>query len=182
MQNRLKSNHCFFAVSLKNFSRLTKRASFTLIEILIVVILLGVVAGLAVPNFSSAYNGFLLSEAAKDLSFVMRYAQDRSVIRSAKHKLVLDTQNTRYWLEETQGSTEGRIADDNFVRINGRFGRDFHIPEGITVESDKTEALFYPDGKIDKIRIYLSRKKKDYFTISTYEQDGNVQTFDFKVE
>lgn len=176
------SSNRFFQSPPSKSGRLLGLFAFTLIEILVVIILLGVVAGLAVPNFNSTYEKFLLGETAKDLSFFMRYAQNRAVMKSQNHRLVFDLQDSKYWLEEQENDTDNLSQEEVFAGISGRFGRIFKIPEGIFLETEKTHIFFYPDGKIDKARIYLSDKKKNYLTISTYEQDGYVQTFDFKME
>lgn len=157
-------------------------SAFTLIEILMVVVLLGVVAGLAVPNFSSTYEKFLLGETVKDLSFFMRYAQDRAVIKSKHHRIVFGDQEPTYWMEEAAGQEQDGNTDEKFTPITGRFGRVFGIPEGITLQAAQPHVGFYPDGRIDKIRIYLCNRKNNCFTLSTYEQDGYVQVFDFRLE
>ena len=160
---------------------LTSPKSFTLIEILIVVVILGLIAGLAVPNFSNAYANFTLSETAKNIAFLMRYAQSRAIMKGKECELKFDSGNLQYQLKEKAEDTE-EIANSIFQPIRGRLGRNFSIPQGVVIEAENPHILFYPDGKIDKARIYLKNKREKYFTISTQEQAGYVQVFDFKVE
>lgn len=169
------------ACAQKSVSKIS-RQSFTLIELLLVVVLLGVVAGLAVPNFSNTYVNFQLSETAKNISALMQYAQSRSIIKGVRHQMELDPSFSKYWLTQEASSSEDEEGTGIFERIPGRFGRMFAIPQDIAVESEDPKILFYPDGKIDKIRIYLHNKKGDYFTITTEEQAGQVQILDFKIE
>ena len=154
---------------------------FTLIELLIVISILGLMAGLAVPNFGNTYSNFQLSETAKNISFLMNYAQSRAVIKGQKHQLIFKEDNSQYWLEEEISDNGEENAEGNFRQIAGRFGRVFDVPEGITIESENPSIRFYPNGKIDKIRIYL-HNRHNYLTISTREQANYVQVFDFKVE
>lgn len=184
----------------KASQRIKRLRSFTLIELLLVILLLSLIVGLAVPSFRSSYTNLTLSETSKNIAFLMRYAQGRAVAKNKKHLLKLDLENSQYQLleenlssDELQDSTENLAALEQegeqsspagFTKVPGRLGGIFHLPSEIKLETDIPEptVLFYPDGKIDKVRIYVHDDRHRYFTISTKEQIGYVQAFDFKVE
>ena len=65
------------------------KRSFTIVELLIVILLLAVIAGLAIPNFGSTFKNLQLSQMAKTISSVMYYAQTRSIMKAKGHRLVL---------------------------------------------------------------------------------------------
>ncbi len=156
---------------------------FTLVEILLVVLLLGVVAGLAVPNFSQLYSNLQLSEATKNVAFLMRYAQGRAIVKKNLHRLELDAVHNQCRLtqEVDLGSDQGD-EEVSFQPISGKMGQPLSIPEGIKMEADKPAILFYPDGKIEKVRLYLRDNRDSYFTVSTQDQFGYVQIFEGKIE
>ena len=158
-----------------------KIRSFTLVEIILVVLILSIVAGLAVPNFSRAYEQILLKKSTEDLAYLMRYAQSRAVIKNKKMRLEFDESLSKYWL--TQESAEGSSADQEqaFQRIPSSVGRSFLISDKIKLEMTGSPILFFPDGQIDQLRVYLCQEEKCR-TISTQEQRGRVRVFDSKLQ
>jgi len=149
---------------------------FTFIELLVVVILLGVVSALAVPNFRNTYYNFLFSEASHNLTYLMRYAQAGAVAERTNHRLNFDPEYRKYWL------TKESQQEGDFVSLKGRFGKVFDIDQSITLESNGAIINFYPDGRIEKAKIYLTNKDNKFYTISTEDQAGYVQEFDYKKE
>lgn len=157
----------------KLISRIKK--GFTFVELLIVVILLGVVAALSIPNFRNSYYNFLLSDTSHNITYFMRYAQARSISERLPHRLNFNLDRSKYWLTKRSDSLE-----EQFERLKGKFGRVFAINDNLTLECESMEINFHPDGKIDKINIYLSNKSERFYTISTEAQSGYVQEFDYK--
>lgn len=156
--------------------------SFSLIELLLVVVILGVIAGLAIPNFSQAYTNLQLQETAKNIAYLMRYAQSQAIIRQKVFRLDFDEPNQKYRLRQRTAERKDNDPGDSFERISGPNGRTFGMPDELILEIPRPFVEFYPNGDIDKVRIYLSNAREKYFTISTQEQMGYVLLFDFKVE
>ncbi|MDP8266516.1 MAG: prepilin-type N-terminal cleavage/methylation domain-containing protein [Candidatus Aceula meridiana] len=147
--------------------------AFSLIELLLVVILIGVLAGLSLPRFSQSYSQIRLEQTAYNLASMMRYAQGRALSRQEEIQLQFDSDFTRYHLMERKG--------DNFEVIEGRRGRAQLIPKGISIESEETTVGFSPGGAMDKVRIYLSNEKGKIFTVTTRELRGSVKVFDSEI-
>ena len=160
----------------------TRLKSFTLIELLMVVLILGLVTGLAAPNFSKTYERLQLSETAKNIASLMRYAQGRAIMKGKECRVEFDLNRARYVLKEQVSGAQDANTQDVFQNIPGRFGRAFPIPPGVAVVAENPRVRFYPDGRMDKIRIYLKDAKENTLTVSTQEQAGTVQIYDFKVE
>jgi len=174
--------------------------AFSLIELLLVVVILGIIAGLAIPNFSKAYTTLQVQQTAKNLLFLMRYAQTQAIIKQKEFRIDLDQENYTYQLKQASGvqptgepyfggtkpSPEKKEMDhkdkDAFAEVRGPQGRVFKCPPGVVLESPARFVTFYPSGDIEKLRIYLHNEKNKFFTISTQEQLGYVLLFDFKVE
>ncbi|MFH1360891.1 MAG: prepilin-type N-terminal cleavage/methylation domain-containing protein [Candidatus Omnitrophota bacterium] len=157
-----------------------RKKSFTLIELLLVVILLGVLAALAIPNFGPTYANLQLRETAENISYLMRYAQSQSIIKDKIYRLVLEN-NATYWIEEGSGNAQNPDQELNFERVRSRQGRIFRIPDNLSVESDVSLIQFYPDGTIDKVRIILTNTRDKTYTLSTAEQAGMVYVFDASI-
>ena len=156
--------------------------AFSLIELLLVAVLLSVLAGLAVPQFSKTYATFQLKETAANIAYLLRYAQGRSVVKNKKHQFQFSPDYLQYWLEEEQSSGENPAGSEVFFSlIPGRLGRISSVPEGVTITSDRFSIVFTPDGKIDKTKIEFQGKNGGVFTILTFAQTGYVQVLDFKI-
>jgi len=155
----------------------THLQGFTLIEILLVVFILSVVAAVAVPNFSRTYSNLELKRKTEDVAYLMKYAQSRSVAKRRPLRLMFDSEFEKYWLEEFF-EDEG---EEIFKRLTSRLGKTYKIPNSIQIQMEEPPVTFYPDGRIEKRRIYLCDKEK-CFTISTKEQRGHVKVYDSKLE
>lgn len=148
------------------------RNSFTLIEILLVVVIIAVIAALAVPNFGGIYARIQLRKAADDLAYHMRYAQSYAITKNTLTRLEFDPFFTQYWLTRQSGD---ETTQDVFEKISGRMGGIISIPHGaqISFGDDDPAMLFYPDGTMDKRRISLCHDE-ECFLISTQKQRGQV--------
>ena len=155
--------------------------AFTMVEILLVLVILGIIAGLTIPNFSHTYKSLELKKSAEDLTFLMRYAQSRAVTKNLTMRLAFDSNFETYWLEQEKKEGPPQASQKVFERFNGRLGRTFDIPRAMKVECEKQFFNFYPDGTIEKGKIYLYSGEQ-CFTISTREQRAHVHLFNIKVE
>ena len=137
--------------------------AFTLIEILLVVIIVGIVLGLAAPNFSSGYSHFQLNKTADDLLSVSRWAQAMAVGQERAYALSFSDDRHSYSLVRSKVGNDqinAQINDDpnnqdTFEPVNGTLGRMHTIPDTIHLDTqDRIE--FYPDGTIDSATIELA--------------------------
>ena len=154
-----------------------EKFGFTLIEILLVLVILGFMAGLAIPHFSRSYSTILLKRTASDLASLMRYAQSRALIQRQVFQLTLDPQTKRYRLQKADSGSPEKKFQLHFSPIAGRLGRAFEIPREIRVLTENPAIDFQPDGKITKASWSLC-DKDHCLRISTKEQSGYVRVFE----
>jgi prepilin-type N-terminal cleavage/methylation domain-containing protein len=79
-------------------------AGFTLIEVLIVIVLLGLVMTVAVRGIRSLAKSDMRASAVK-MAGAIRYLFDRASTTGKMHRLVIDFENKKYWAE---------VSDDSF--------------------------------------------------------------------
>lgn len=108
----------------------------------------------------------------------MRYAQERSIVERINYQLNFDGQLTRFWLSKEPDP----LKPGQYSRLSGKTDKIIVLPPKLKIETEKYLVNFYPDGRIDKTTIYLSDEKENYFTITTQEQSGYVELFDYKKE
>ncbi len=154
---------------------LKNKNSFTLVELLLVVVILGIFVGLAVPSFSKTYLNLEINNTADRIAFMMRYAQAKAVAERQNYRLNFDSENKSCWLEK-ESSSEPAV----FEKVHSKFSKTIIFPKGIKVESEIKIINFSPSGKIDEAEIYLKRDNKTIFTISTKGQIGYVEVSDVK--
>jgi len=70
----------------------SRRRGFTLIEILIVVVIAGMMAAIAVPGFTRAMKGAELRSAARTLTMAHKFARNTAVLRQTPMALLVDTE------------------------------------------------------------------------------------------
>ncbi len=147
--------------------------SFTLVELLIVVMLISVVAAMSLPQVKKAYDKIQLKQTAVTFSTLMRYAQGRSASRQENLRIEFDDNFSQYRLV--------KIENGEQQNIEGRMGKMFLVPQEISVECSESGISFYPSGAMDKVRIYFTSITGRTYTISTKEIRGRVQVFEEKI-
>ena len=150
------------------------KQGFTLIEIVLVVLVLAIVVGVAVPNIAKSLNTVELSQCAQDMLMTMRFAQARSRLEQKDYRLVFDDGFKAYHLER---AVADEPLDDQynmeFIPLAGRWGRKQTVPSSMTIGSNKQLVQFYADGTIEPVRMELFNDKRK-FILSTMEQRGHV--------
>ena len=104
------------------------RRGFTLIEILIVVVIAGLMAAIALPGFSRAMRGTQLRSAARTLTMAHKFARNTAVLRQTPMALLVDTEareievlalSSRKSLGFQDGFLDGRAARVDAPPVEG---------------------------------------------------------------
>lgn len=85
-------------------SRRGAQRGFTLVEILVVLVILGLIGGLSIRGLRSLAKSDLRTSTAK-MSGAIRFLFDRASTTGKYHRLVIDVDEGRYWAE---------VSDDKF--------------------------------------------------------------------
>jgi len=108
------------SVSILRSSR-TGRAGFTLIEAVMVVTIMGIVAGMAIPK--AGYSTYLANSGARVLSTTLSYAQRQAISQQADIRVAFDVANNQIRVHEDRN-------DDNVIDLGERVGFT-SLPEGV---------------------------------------------------
>jgi prepilin-type N-terminal cleavage/methylation domain-containing protein len=73
-------------------------AGFTLVEILVVIGLIGLVMGIAVPNIGMALK-MNLQGSTRELATIIRTAHDEAVLKGQVYRIAFDIDKSQYWVE-----------------------------------------------------------------------------------
>jgi len=95
---------------------MTVRRGFTLIELMVVLTILVLLAGLMAPSFVRQYHEAKLKSAARDVVGLMQYARSQAVVEGTTYRLNIDREGGRVWITyyDTQ-SEEAQEQEPRFV-------------------------------------------------------------------
>lgn len=135
------------------FSSQHSASGFTLLELVIVMAILCVVAGLAAPTLRNFGEGRRVAEASAQLLAAANFARTHAIHEAVTYRLNLDPKAGTYWLTAWR---EGA-----YVGADGSFGRVFTAPDGVTLDwdaplyADGQYVEFYPTGRVTPVVIQL---------------------------
>jgi len=150
---------------------------FTVVEILLVVIVIALLAGVGGGIFVGTYKRMLVERSAREFALAAKYARITAIERQSTCKIVLDTDNDGfalvvYGLNEETGQTESaRGGRDSFFKKAVEFpgGVEFEnvqitpIDPGQAAETDEEETIvFSPNGTAQSAVIQIGDGENHY--------------------
>lgn len=129
--------------------KLRKHTSgFTLIEVILVLVVIVIISGIAVPYFSGSYRGIKLRSSARTISRMARYARSMAIMREERMTVVLNHETMELFLGgllvAPTNSADGELDQDVIKRL-GYIDNDDGT-EADTAGIDKEVHRFLPDG------------------------------------
>ncbi len=101
-----------------------KPSGFAMMELIVVLLIISVVAGMAVPSFVRAMPGQRLQSGMRDLFASARYARSEAVIKGIKHRIAIDPSIGEFWIEWEADPFE---APGTFEEAEGAWGRKHRL-------------------------------------------------------
>ncbi len=131
------------------------RPGFTMLELILVLVILALAAGLVVPALNSFARGRQMLDGAGRLLAVMQYAQTRAMNSGRPQRLRLDPNSGNYWVTARN--------DGQFVRIATDSGQTYQLPAQVQAawdapvdETGQGYVEFDPDGGHDVVTLRLT--------------------------
>lgn len=164
---------------------------FTLAEMLIVIVIMSLLAGLGGGLYMGTYKQLLVEKAARDLLLTAQYARIMAIEKQRQHKIKLDAINKRFYLfaaqwNEESGQTEQTIVKDAFCRpveLTGSVGfEDIKItPIGLDsaeeTDSEQDQSIaFSPNGTAQASIVQIGDGKTHY-TVSISAATGRAKIY-----
>ncbi len=115
---------------------------FTLVELMVVLTILVLLAGLTAPSFVRQYHEAKLRAAARDLVGLMQYARSQAVVESTTYRLNIDRDGGRVWITYYDTGTgtgtatatgRGQEQEPRFVEDDSVLGASRKLPDGVTI-------------------------------------------------
>ena len=161
---------------------------FTLLELIIVLIIIGISSALVVPRFIGGMGGLDLKAASGKVAASLRYARSQAVAQKTSYTAVFDLEQNRLTIRsENGGETEGDDTVDGGTEENSREKR-YDLPEGIFFRrvaeegdryvEDDTERFaigFYPSGASDGGEIVIINDRERRYIVAIDVITGSVK-------
>ena len=94
---------------------INKRRAFTLVELMIVIVLIGIVSALIIPEMRGSFEDALLRSTSRELVNAIGIASSRAVSLNQLHRVRLDLSTGRYVIEKRVRET---VNGDQFSPLN----------------------------------------------------------------
>jgi general secretion pathway protein H len=124
---------------------------FTLLEMILVLVVAGVVAAVAVPNFQPAIARMQVQSATRDVASALRHTRGQALSRGRIEEFVLNVNQHYYKV----GGRQKPYALPSMVKLS-LFTADFLQSEG------QGSIIFYPDGSASGGRVTLEGAGKTF--------------------
>jgi type II secretion system protein H len=164
-----------------------KRAlGFTLLELMVVVVVIGIVTAVILPAMKGTYEDALLRSTGRKLITVCSLAYSQAITGNRLHRVRLDAKNGRYAVERRASQGEPGVGFVPVRNVPGgegdldqRIALEFHRPDeepsaepGGAIPPAEADGpkpsgdviLFYPDGTADEGEIQL--RDREGFTLT----------------
>lgn len=135
-----------------------KNKSFTFVELLIVIVIIGILSGVVIPNLKITYSNFQLDSFVKDIYYLAKYLQVSAISYSRIYRLDI---------VQAQGDgaiflAKYRNKNGEFVPVEKRFSKAYKMPQDAEIFSiepaDRTSIFFYPDASMDSTIIVFKNQ------------------------
>lgn len=117
-------------------------SGFTLVELMIIVVLLGVVAAVALPSFSQLVSGNRTQSAASELTALLQFSRESALTRRAAATVCLD--DSTVWFV----SPGNQCDQDNTLRT-------MEVAAGVQVATSDDSLVFRHNGSAPEQTIVL---------------------------
>ena len=137
--------------------RRSKSSAFTLLELIVVLIILALVAGLIAPTLRTFTVGQSTANAAEQIVVLTHYARTQSITDGNAFRLNFDPDGGSYWLTSSEAGV--------FNAIGGEYGEHYNVPPGATMrtdvarQNDGTYVTFQSTGRTDPAHIWINDKQ-----------------------
>jgi general secretion pathway protein H len=178
---RTERQKCSDTYNLKFHRPQTGRAGFTLIELVIVLVIIGIASGLVGIMIGRGSGGLEMKTFTKEISSVLRYARNHAVSEKQKYCFVINKEDGMVRLFTDKDKTENKDKEDNEEKeglpvISRPFPEDLLI----SIDDDDSDVQFiefFPQGNSSGGTIKLEKENGSIYFIEINRITGKIEVF-----
>ncbi len=159
------------------------RRAFTLPELLIVIIIIGLLSGLAIISYSGYRNYLLLRNASREITSALSTARSLAINNNGYYRAGFALEEGMFWIDEVDAY--GNPSRPKVVHV--KYVNELVEITSIVVGEDEYDEgfvyiMFYPDSTAEFSSIYLKRKAgsdadEEYYTIRLYPGTAKTRIY-----
>ncbi len=187
-----------------HWDRSESTSGFTLIEVILVLVVIVIISGIALPNISGSYGNAKLRNAASNIERLSRYARGMAILREQNLAMVIDTEKQLIYIgaekkiasNEIDGELDQDIlkrlgyidetTEEHDIKIEKEISRS--LPNGLNIDYVEVEGTvldqvnilyvfeFYSNGQCDDFKIIINDQKDRSIQIYSDSVSGKVRS------
>ena len=149
-----------------------RRAGFTFIELMFVLVTLAILTGVLLPKFGPSFDRLQTERVAFETAQLLRYAQATAVATRMPVQLVVDAEAHRLWLATER---DGRLQP-----LEDRLVKSRRLPDKVQVSlgrDDQEPLQFLPDGTSRQAVVSVKDAAGNAYRITVDATTGQVAVF-----
>ena len=143
-----------------------KSRGFSLLELLVVLVIIGLSASLVLPTLAGGLSSLRLKTAAREVSATLRYARSLAVSVGKEQVINMDIEEGKYWLNEDKDNNRELPSDIRFLNVT---------TQGEEITTGMAGIVFYPMGNSSGSSIFITAGKDRNCHILTQLATGVVE-------
>jgi prepilin-type N-terminal cleavage/methylation domain-containing protein len=182
-----KNKNKFFMITLRSlrFCAVKKNHGFTLIELVAVLFIVGLIAGMAIPRISNI-SGVQLRGTARRLSTTIGYVYQSAILKKTNFRICFDVMEHSYFTEERSGEEYVRTSDTLLapqILPEGVYFRKAVVMDREASEEEDVCLYFTPYGYVEESVIQLENEEGNAgYTLITDTMTGRAIIYEGFVE
>jgi len=158
-----------------------KNKGFSLVELSVVLVVIGLSVSLIVPSFSRFSKTMELKGAVRKISTILRYCRSEAVNKGQTYQIVFDSDLREVRVQKTESSEE---REEELKKEGKAVRQMYHLPGGINVKevniaspqysSDHPTIEFYPNGGSNGGSFLLNSEERGGYRIKVHFLTGMV--------
>lgn len=160
--------------------RLNNQAGFTLIELALVVVLLGMLAGLGLPMLS-ALEPDRLNATARRLAGTVKYLYNEAAMTGSEHRLVFDLAQDSYHAVQLSAAGELQTATGlgkSYTLRDGVHFASVYQPQRGERRDGEVSTAILPGGWLEETIIHLRNDEDRKLTLRLVPMTGLTEIYD----
>jgi len=160
--------------------RLSNQSGFTLIELALVVVILGLLVGLCLPALGELEPDRMKSTARR-LAGTVKYLYNEAVMSGTEHRLIFDLAANSYHAVQ--------VAPTGELEPLGNQGRPYQLPDNVRLESvfqpqhgeyrdGEMSTILRPEGWLEETIIHLSDARQHKLTLRLVPLTGLTEIYE----
>jgi type II secretion system protein H len=170
-----------------------RRAGFSMIELMVVLAIVSIFAGMVIPSLGGTFKGALLRGTTRKLVAVLNLAGSLAITTGRVHRVRLDPREGRFWVDARAPSDAADYAPVSNVpgsagRLDGRIRIEVGAPTEFRdgeragavsgAEHEVRAILFRPDGTTEGRPIRLADDEGFVMIVRTHPVTGRIRVID----